>query len=132
MKQQSMIHPYLISICAGSSSQKFMGSAATLLVVCMMQTSFNKLLGYIHDDLRFDSEMASLCGSAILPESQLYCTLLVGHTLVHFSLVFPLSCFEITMSAIVYLLPQDCWAHHQCPFLALCGGGTTTLAGFQT
>jgi hypothetical protein len=43
--------------------------------VCMTHTSFTKLLGYIHDNLLVNSEMASLCGGAIVPEIQLYCTL---------------------------------------------------------
>jgi hypothetical protein len=41
----------------------------------MTLTSFTKLLGYIHDSLLVDSDMASLCGGEIAPEIQLYCTL---------------------------------------------------------
>jgi hypothetical protein len=41
----------------------------------MMLTSFTKLLGYIHDSLLVDRDMASLCGGVIVLEIQLYCTL---------------------------------------------------------
>jgi hypothetical protein len=41
----------------------------------MTLTSFTKLLGYIHDSLLVDSDMASLCGGEIALEIQLYCTL---------------------------------------------------------
>jgi hypothetical protein len=40
-----------------------------------MLTSFTKLLGYIHDSLLVDSDMASLRGGEIALEIQLYCTL---------------------------------------------------------
>jgi hypothetical protein len=43
--------------------------------VRMTLTSFTKLLGYIRDSLRVDSDMASLCGGEIALEIQLYCTL---------------------------------------------------------
>jgi hypothetical protein len=43
--------------------------------VRMTLPSFTKLLGYIHDSLLVDSDMASLRGGAIAPEIQLYCTL---------------------------------------------------------
>jgi hypothetical protein len=43
--------------------------------VHMMLTSFTKLLGYIHDTLLVDSDMASLCGGEIVLEIKLYCTL---------------------------------------------------------
>jgi hypothetical protein len=47
----------------------------SLLVMCMMLTSFAKLLGYIHDSLLVDSDMASLHGGEIVLEIQLYGTL---------------------------------------------------------
>jgi hypothetical protein len=61
--------------------------------VCMTLTSFTKLLGYIHDSLLVDSDMASLRGGEIAPEIQLYCTgtLLVDRAQTYnFSWVFPL------------------------------------------
>jgi succinate dehydrogenase hydrophobic anchor subunit len=53
--------------------------------VHMMLTSFTKLLGYIHDSLLDDRDMASLCSGVIALEIQLYCTL---HS--NFSWLFPL------------------------------------------
>jgi hypothetical protein len=59
--------------------------------VRMTLTSFTKLLGYIHDSLLVDRDMASLRGGVIVLEIQLSIALLVGHTLTtNFSQVFPL------------------------------------------
>ena len=41
----------------------------------MRRDSFDKLLGYIRDDLEVDHHMAARRGGAILPEIRLYCTL---------------------------------------------------------
>jgi hypothetical protein len=43
--------------------------------VHMIHTSFTKLLGYIHDSVLVDRDMASLRGGVIVPEIQLCCTL---------------------------------------------------------
>jgi hypothetical protein len=43
--------------------------------VCMTLTSSTKLLGYIHDSLLVDRDMASLCGGVIALEIQSYCAL---------------------------------------------------------
>jgi hypothetical protein len=73
--------PYLTILKISGPPKPFFWLFLNTLYYCCIFTCYasmmhtSKLLGYIHDDLLVNSEMASLCGGAILPEIQLYCTL---------------------------------------------------------